>query len=820
MKQSFFVLIAFFLLHSNASALECTQIRNECSTTNNRRYYPVPGDATKCACLELDQNMNPIEPPRRSDVSEWTQDELDKLAAAVQEFKASRMALIESQMRERQDRNNAILAIQETCKDATDKNACMGPKLDQYCHEKANAMSGAPANERQTALNNCLGSIQQEYRASVAGIDPARSGAARDPAAAGASGEASAKLKFTQESINGVSYSEPKKLRRGDEDFEFGEDPELNDTIGYSKFHSFCEGELPSGQMWEQSQAHDAGNYKDSMNEFLASAKEEFVEKHGTDGISLQDLQAWYKKYNDQIQDRGKAYTYCTALMGSLQGNVNYSEKNSGGNGGEYIVASATKPDLKCVTYMYETADFSACRAALNAFDAAFIAEQGMGVYQQFDFQSKNMDRQMDLQKKQMKGGTIDTTDALGVQKSATEDQADVAKQRAAFDAAKLGTLTMMLTQIPDMEKIVGSCKANASQSIDSVKGEWIKISAEFHRWTQSMVSNTGAQLAGLAGATPSQYQPDETTVDTACTAFYNKRGSSSVSVQILRNQEIKGKIKAEMVKAGVSMASHIAKAALLEKQADEIQDVMNSIKKFEPPPFPENQMTEMQVLECQANPSAPGCGTLNGPNARGFEGNGISLGSSQFATSDGEAIDLNDPNAQNNNSANSKTDRADRARRLGSAAGDAAAESGILNPVAAADVKKGGGNPGGGAGGGPGAAGAGAAGGAGGGKPGQGGASGYSGGSVSKVNYKGAGGGSLNYSGGFGAARKPAAKADNPFANLLGKGGSKSGVLDGFRGPASGIGNKDDGLFQMISNRYSRISSDKDRLMQYEIKK
>ena len=47
-----------------------------------------------------------------------------------------------------------------------------------------------------------------------------------------------------------------------------------------------------------------------------------------------------------------------------------------------------------------------------------------------------------------------------------------------------------------------------------------------------------------------------------------------------------------------------------------------------------------------------------------------------------------------------------------------------------------------------------------------------------------------------------------------------KVNMIDGFRGPASGIGKKEDGLFNMISNRYSQVANDKERLIQYEIKK
>ncbi|GAB4410603.1 MAG: hypothetical protein OHK0056_13750 [Bacteriovoracaceae bacterium] len=701
----------------------------------------------------------------------------------------------------------------------------------QFEHERSTASNDCRTQAREhlalTDSDNFGDSSQPVAATTPTDPTPRQTGDDSRPASGG-----SVIINFDSVSLEGLPSSLP-RLRRGSAEWK-NSSHNLNNTIGYSDFHKLCEAEMEEGKLWENI---DTTNYaeiwKNSMDEFLYRAHKDLKDKKSSATIDV--LNGWYDKYKAQIAERTEVYKRCAALRATMTGmGMDYNDdtvSRGTGNGGTMTVASVIKPDLKCQTKMFDTVDFKDCRAAINAFDALFVAEQGMGVYQQFNFMNNNQDRQMDLQKKQMQGQTIDTTDALGAQKAAIQDQAQAARQRAVFDGAKLGTLAMMLNKIPDQNKVKEACASNLGNA--NILQDWNTRVQAFKTWveklqirlpsgtTNALSSNLTSQPSELANAVQiSQAQNGQGgTVEEACNSFFAR--SSNYQVPLLLNQNLKEKIKAEMVKAGVSMASYLAKAALLDKQADQIEDVMNSIKKFEPPPFPEQQMTEMQVLECQANPQAEGCGTLNGARENGFYNGGINLGGSQFATSDGEAIDLNEPNASTNNSAISKTDRTDRSRLAGSAIADAPGEKGILNPVAAAEVKKGGGNPGASGGGGAGAGAGGGGGGAAGGKAAAGGQAAYSGGGLSKLKYGRGGNGSLSYSSGLGGgARKPAAKAENPFANLLGKPGNKTGVLDGFRGPASGIGNKDDGLFQMISNRYSRIAGDKDRLMQYEIKK
>ncbi|PIP96559.1 MAG: hypothetical protein COW00_19285 [Bdellovibrio sp. CG12_big_fil_rev_8_21_14_0_65_39_13] len=593
-----------------------------------------------------------------------------------------------------------------------------------------------------------------------------------------------------------------------------------------------CEGE--AAVPWAETRGQDPEkNWGPSMNEFVASTVAKFNEKFSQPKEKSAYEQFFNTEVIPEIKLRVETYVKCQALT-MMMDNSDYGDQEveNTNDKGKYIKVSALKPELKCETSYHDAQDFYACVKVLNAYDALNIAGQGMQVYQQVDNGMKLADRQTDLQKKTLTGGTIDTTDVLQQQKQTVKDAAGYAQQRAALDTAKVATLFAMLKQMPSKEDLTSQCI--------STEDAWTKkISESFFTRIKTSLFNA------LNGATFDKdfseykktyvlvFQNESTFAQGLATTEQGSTGRSicnkvSVSsssrgggaVNLLPNQAIKEQMKGEMVKAGVDAASNMAKAALLNKQAGEIDDVINSIKSFEPPPIPEQQLTDMQILECQANPQAENCGTINGRGNVSFTGNGINVGNGQFATTDGQGIDLGNTDPTASNSATSKSDRTGMARKLGGATADAPGDGGILNPVAAAEIKKGGGNPGGGGGGGasaPGAAGGGGAGG----KPGTGGGSGASSGQgLAKMKYSGSSSGSLSWSGGGGLARKPAAKVDNPFANLLGKGGGKNGVLDGFRGPASGIGKKEDGLFNMISNRYSQVANDKERLIQYEIKK
>ena len=605
----------------------------------------------------------------------------------------------------------------------------------------------------------------------------------------------------------------------------------FGDAHGFSASGALqlCEGEAakPWPQLISQSTSN---NWGVSMDEFVGSTIKAFNEKF-KEKKPKSEYEQFMKEVRTEIASRITTYTQCQALTTLMvNSDFNDTDVESGNDKGKYVKVSVTKPELKCETSYHDSQDFYGCVKVLNAYDALDIAGKGMQVYQQVDNGMKLSDRQMDLQKKTLTGGTIDTTDVLQQQKQTVKDAAGYAQQRAALDTAKVATLYAMLNQMPSKESLLSNC--NGEQIVREVKNMFderigtlqtafdnAQFDAEFSEFKSTYAANLITSSSPTATTTADSSQPQVDQSRLCSNAFISSRSGSRGGVQLLSNQAIKQQMKGEMVKAGVDAASNMAKAALLNKQAGEIDDVINSIKSFEPPPLPEQQLTDMQILECQANPQAENCGTINGRGNVSFTGNGINVGNGQFATTDGQGIDLGNTDPTASNSATSKTDRTGMARKLGGATADAPGDGGILNPVAAAEIKKGGGNPGGG-GGAAGASAPGAAGGSGG-KPGAGGgSSAASGQGLAKMKYSGSSSGSLSWSGGGGLARKPAAKVDNPFANLLGKGGGKNGVLDGFRGPASGIGKKEDGLFNMISNRYSQVANDKERLIQYEIKK
>jgi hypothetical protein len=280
--------------------------------------------------------------------------------------------------------------------------------------------------------------------------------------------------------------------------------------------------------------------------------------------------------------------------------------------------------------------------------------------------------------------------------------------------------------------------------------------------------------------------------------------------------------MKKQLIAIGGQAATNLLEADMLGKQADQIGSAIASVNSFNPiapiAPGASNLMTNF----CQLNPSNAQC--VGGGLTRTFDANAgtnvIDFGpggvGSIYAPANvapiaggggggGSGNAIGTPNPTNTMGTNTTV---------------AAKNDGLLgnSSQAVIDPKAGGG--GGGAGGG--AGGGSAAGGGGGGAP----LGGAGGGGVQAAlggrppTYSG-GGGSMNMMGGFGINKPAAATADNsnPFGKLFDKNAPKGDGTMNFRSPASALGGKNANIFEMITNRYNSVSSDK-RLLEYELTK
>jgi hypothetical protein len=584
---------------------------------------------------------------------------------------------------------------------------------------------------------------------------------------------------------------------------------------GLASLLRFCEWE--STEEWPDI-AGGSGDWNPSVTQFDASVKQylgkTFKDVKGQPGAAV--ASAMKTALENVVSIANEYYATipsCPALSKVTGRSLNREEADNGdfaggGNGNTITVQSSINPEFKCISKLRDTQDFPACKKMLNTFDAAHVADAAIKVGQSVYIQSENMGRQTDLQQKQMNGGTIGLEDSLKMQEEAVKDEAGIAYQRAAVDAAKLAALAAMLKGMPTEDTLIKECGSiNAHQMISASK---TSLDTYLGEVVVALASN-GATISVDNGASNLEFKTAEIATDIdPCQTVPLSHKSNVALIQNTRARDFMTKF---LVKTGVDAASNLAIGAMLDKRADQIGDLANGVKSFEPPPFDPNAgWGDATSSECLTNPDAAGCLPASGPRGVDYYNSGINIDGGQFATTDGEAI--------------LDTSRADPS------ASDPTSRGGVVNsigsPIAGVD------NPSGLEGNTPGAAsikgadptaaggGAGAAGGGGGAQPNNPGArkpasdgSSASNGTAS-IKFGGSGAGGLNWSSGRNSRKT--AKADNPLAGLLGK-KSNGEVVDGFRGPASAIGKKSDGLFQMITRRYSVVANEK-RLIEYEEKK
>ncbi len=544
----------------------------------------------------------------------------------------------------------------------------------------------------------------------------------------------------------------------------------------------------------------------------------------------------------------------CQSLRGltDLLSRDDYKQAASWTNG-----TSKTSVDGKitCKAGGAETQDYLPCLNAINAYDALFVANAGVETVQQVSY----MGKQMDIQQK-MAEDTDSITAGMEAQKSNLEAQADIANQKAVFDGARAATLAGVLNSMPTREQLVSRCTETVNDGLDQIdsgaaslveyiqpalkdvqeKLKTIKINLSivekplsFDSLAEAMsqhskLSFTQDAATPPAGAPPQADGPGGGSNSIVATKFTVEDGQSGVNrnsaedicgeaatksqATLLMNEEARQAMKAAMIAAGLDAAGNLAKAAILNKHADQIGDAINDVESFAPPEF-SGVYEDGLFDECTADPDSENCGvSLSGQDV-GFTGNTI-----QISGFDAGVIGGGDNSeiaaAANSDSPTSTSRSGSTAPKIGSAISGADKGGGITD--AAAKATLGGGGAGGGSGGGGGGSPGSVAGPSGGGAPGGGGEQpAPETGNTSKISFSGG----LKPSGLSGGMRAAAAKKEskvaNPFDKLFGKKGAGNELS--FRNPAA-IGKGKGSVLEQISRRYSEISKT-DRLLKYEKK-
>lgn len=435
-------------------------------------------------------------------------------------------------------------------------------------------------------------------------------------------------------------------------------------------------------------------------------------------------------------------------------------------------------PKMTCKRMGIETLDFDGCAKFVQNGDIMDVAQGAIQKGQELYYQDKTMTAQADAAK-----SDNTATASLEALKSSVKSQQDIMTQRAALDTGKLAVLATYYSEIPTHEDLKAKCSSFSYRTPATL-------------------------IVGLNQAGSSVQVSDQA----ACPEV-----AAKPSFALLMNQQEKEKMKAKLVKVGIDVGSDAVMAGLMAKRAGDLNDAIAKVDAFKPIDPLAPAADNLQTTYCQQNPGDTKC--LTGGLDRTFDAMGdnvISFGEGGTGTSYNNSNPFIDTNGTTTNAVG-PTDRKSVAS-VGSVVSAAQQNGGLATTAAAATVTKGGAPAAGGGGGGSGGGGVG--GGGGGGAPA--GAQGATSGAIAgRAPTYGGGSGTLSMMGGNGINRsKSTAKDDgNPFGKLFGKGGNASGAINfGGRAPAS-VGTKGDNLFDMISKRYSNVSSDK-RLLEYELTK
>lgn len=284
-------------------------------------------------------------------------------------------------------------------------------------------------------------------------------------------------------------------------------------------------------------------------------------------------------------------------------------------------------------------------------------------------------------------------------------------------------------------------------------------------------------------------------------------------SFAILLNADVKDDFKGELVKIGGTAVAQMIMAKIADDRVDAIGNAMAKVDAFQPIDFNVAQEDAL-VAYCQQHPEEAKClsGSLS-YNVDPFSGEVIQFGSSASGTSYSNVYSDDTGTTNAANPTGSKT--SNTLGPVGTAITGVNKDNDIVDKSSTASLgdlvtPSGGGGgasaPGGGGG-------VGGGGGAGGQKQGD---SVTAAGTGSQVKYSGGTGVSVLGNGLGIASRKSGKDDENPFGDLLGKNKSNGNGVLNLRGPAS-VGKKDGNIFEQISTRYREVSSNKERLLEYQ---
>lgn len=424
-------------------------------------------------------------------------------------------------------------------------------------------------------------------------------------------------------------------------------------------------------------------------------------------------------------------------------------------------------PPITCQGKGVATVDYDSCVKFVQNGDIMDVAQGAIQKGQELYYADKTMTAQADAAK-----SDNSATAALQALKSSVNSQKEIMEQRAAIDSGKLAVLANYYMDMP---------------TNDDVKAKCAKYTL------------------------PDELNKNNSVAKTLCEQVANEN-----SFGFLMNPMAKEKMKAKLVKVGIDVGSDAVMAGLMAKRAGDINNAIANVESFKPIDPIAPQANNLQTTFCQQNPGDPKC--LTGGLDRTFDAmndNVVTFGDGGTGTSYANTNPFTGDGTTTTNAV-SPTDRKS-VTGVGSTIAAAQQGSGLANPIAAGAITKGSGPTGGGGGGG---SAGGGGGGGGGGLPssqGQGGVSSAIAGRAPAYNG-GSGFSILNGGGGLRGGGKAKDKEENPFGKLFNKNGNANGAVN-FREIASKVGGKSDNIFDMISNRYSKVSTEK-RLLEYEIAK
>ena len=508
--------------------------------------------------------------------------------------------------------------------------------------------------------------------------------------------------------------------------------------------------------------------------------------------------------YSDAIKTAADCEIFARVLKENFEEGRHRDDEYK--NGGE---KASMDGRLKCKVRSIENIDYDECSNIVNAYNAALVGKQGLGVVQQVQTQEATFDGNQRMQEAQfnavnnIRNGTDKNNPiqrqvngqmaAYQVQRDMINKQKSQAQTRAAIDTAAAASLVGLAQALPDKEYIVDTCLAEKNSTILSeIQNDLEKVIDGF----QSIL------FANINYKKP--------TMDDYC-----KNRISEMNHDFIPNKLISQPVYAIAAEFGVEAAKNQLSASMLKKRAGMIDDLMERIKNMDTGGEYAGLTQQEAIMKyCEANPSSAQCAALPGGtgttviNPGGFNLSGDDFSPNQLATNDtedfGEDLDTVseiDENGDGDGSTGPTSTKVADVNKNG--------EKGAIAPRA--KIGNGGGRgpaSGGGAGG---AASAGNRGGGGApeGEKGKAQASGqakntslaYNSG---KNNAYLKGGGSIN--------SRSNKKVANPFAKLFKN--SKGKVLN-FRGPSS-IGKQSGNLFTRISKRYGNVHEN-NRLLKYK---